>query len=304
MLRLFQRGQNEEHTFNKELRAIGVEVVEVDAASGKQYSFKQQDNQHFSGSMDAAVLGLVEAPKTWHVIDYKTANNTKFKLFEKDGVRETEFKYYAQLIMYMFWSGMERAAIMISNKNDDSIYVERFKASANEARAFIDKAKRVVFSNQAPTKVGDADYYKCHWCDAYDVCHQDKVANTGCRTCCHSTPHQDGSWNCDRHGYHLTQHRDQIDGCGDHLFLPDLVPAKMIQGDTQANWILYEKKDGNVFVNCGIHFKDNDSALIPLPSGAGPVPKYTSDEVRGGFAVLGDPNVEIIREEFGASIRP
>ena len=296
MLRLFQRGHNEEHTFNKELRDIGIEVVEVDSATGKQYSFKQKDNQHFGGSMDAAALGLIEAPKTWHVIDYKTANQKKFTQFEKGGTKNTAPNYYAQLIMYMFWSGMTRAMIMIANKNDDSIYTERFEANASEAKAYIEKAKRIVFTNKPASKIGDASFYLCKFCDAYDVCHQSKVPEDNCRTCCHSTPNVDGTWQCDRHGYDLI-HKDQLLGCGDHLYLPDLVPAKMLKGDTKENWIMYKKENGVKFVNAGTTIRaknfNYDNEVVA---------DYTSTEIKNGFDVLGEEKLEMVRDELGAKI--
>ena len=298
MLRLFQRGHNEEHTFNAELRAIGIEVVDIDETTGEQYKFKQQDNQHFGGSMDAAALGLIEAPKTWHVIDYKTSSDKKFKLFEKQGTKATEPKYYFQLIMYMFWSGMTRAMIMIANKNNDSIYTERFEANASEAKALLEKAKRVVFTNKPSSRIGDAAFYKCKFCDAYDICHQSKVPEDNCRTCCHSTPNVDGTWQCERHGYDLL-HKDQLIGCGDHLYLPDLVPAEMVAGDTKQNWIVYKKNNGAHFVNAGINSITKNFVKPESIDGAA---IYTSEEIKNGFDVLGEEKLEMVRDELGATI--
>ncbi len=293
ILRLFQRGHDEEVKFTRELRDIGVQVVDIDPATGKQFSFHQEDNPHFRGSMDKAALGFIEAPKTWHVVDDKTSNDKKFKLFVENGVKEVEPKYWSQLMIYMFWTGMTRAMIFISNKNDDSIYTERFRYEAKEAKKLVDKAKRVVFSSKPLARMSErSDWYECKFCDAYDICHQSALPNDGCRTCCHSTPGTDGLWRCERHGHDLSDHGAQIEGCDDHLFIPDLIPAEMIGGDTDENWIQYRKPDGSEFVNCGIHcLKEfgTDNA-------------YLSREITAGFKFVGDENVDLIRREFGALI--
>lgn len=293
MLKLFQRGHNEEHVLNKDLRDIGIQVVSEDE-NGNQYSFHQPDNPHFRGSMDAAALGLIEAPKTWHVIDHKTANDKKFKEFKKHGTAKTQIKYWTQLMVYMAWSGMSRAMILIVNKNDDEIYSERFKFDKKEADKLIEKAKRVVFSSKPLTRLSERpDWYECKFCDAYEICHQEALPRDGCRTCCHSTPLGDGTWKCERHGHDLSDHNSQLEGCDDHLFIPDLIPAEMIAGDTDKNWIQYRKKDGTEFVNCGIHCLEEFGT-----DGA-----YLSREIMNGFKMVGDKNVDTIRREFGATLQ-
>src|SRR5690606_8070485 len=77
LLRLFQRGQLEEPVFVKELRQAGVEVWEVDPDTGRQIRIALFGG-HFSGSMDGVALGLLEAPKTPHLLEFKTHNAKSF----------------------------------------------------------------------------------------------------------------------------------------------------------------------------------------------------------------------------------
>ena len=72
MLRLFESGQLAEPRLIANLRAIGVEVSDRDEKGG-QWRFSAVGG-HVGGSMDGAALGLPEAPKTWHVLEFKTAN--------------------------------------------------------------------------------------------------------------------------------------------------------------------------------------------------------------------------------------
>src|SRR5690606_21675374 len=65
LYRLFNRGHREEATFAEELRGIGCTVL-LEDEKGKQFGFVAHGG-HYRGHMDAAILGLPEAPNTWHV---------------------------------------------------------------------------------------------------------------------------------------------------------------------------------------------------------------------------------------------
>ncbi|GIX15396.1 MAG: hypothetical protein KatS3mg118_3355 [Paracoccaceae bacterium] len=71
ILRLFETGQLEEARLVRDLRATGATVLEVDPETGRQFRVEAHGG-HFGGSLDAVALGLLEAPKTWHVVEFKT----------------------------------------------------------------------------------------------------------------------------------------------------------------------------------------------------------------------------------------
>ena len=83
--------------------------------------------------------------------------------------------------------------------------------------------------------------------------------------------------------------------------MPDLVPAKMIKGDTQKNWIMYEKQNGKRFVNSPTR---NDGSLteFPTPEGEDRIFIYSSEEIKNGFDLLGEEKLEMVRDELGARI--
>ena len=55
----------------RNLRRTGATVLEVDPETGRQWRVEAHGG-HFGGSLDAVALGLLEAPKTWHVVEFKT----------------------------------------------------------------------------------------------------------------------------------------------------------------------------------------------------------------------------------------
>ena len=77
MLRLFETGRLEEERLVRNLRRIGVTVLDVDPETGRQWHV-QAHGGHFGGSLDGVGLGILEAPRTWHVLEFKTHNAKSF----------------------------------------------------------------------------------------------------------------------------------------------------------------------------------------------------------------------------------
>jgi hypothetical protein len=89
LLRLFETGNLAEARFVADLRRIGVTVLEVDPATGRQWRLRDASG-HFGGSMDAVALGLLEAPKTWHVVEFKTHSAKSFAKLAAEGVEKAK----------------------------------------------------------------------------------------------------------------------------------------------------------------------------------------------------------------------
>lgn len=228
MYRLFETGDCEEPRMVKDLRAIGCEVHDVDA-NGKQWAISDLGG-HFSGHFDGAGLGIPEAPKTWHVLEFKTCNNKSFNELKKIGVLKSKPQHYAQMQIYMHKTGMKRALYLVKNKETDKLYSERINYDRNFGEQLIELAKRIVFSGQPPERpYGRSDYYLCGWCDAHDVCWGTgekafPVNQVSCRQCCHASPTLDGHahWKCSKHNRSLSS-QDQDKACNKHLLMPGML---------------------------------------------------------------------------------
>jgi hypothetical protein len=198
ILRLFRRGHVEEPHIIGDLRLAGCEVSEG-PEEGKQWRFEAHGG-HFGGSMDAAILGLAEAPNTWHVGEFKTHNKKSFDVLVKDGVEKSKPQHYAQMQMYMLKFGMARAVYIAVCKDDDRYYLELVKYDSYYAGELDDKAARIIFADSPPKKLSERpDYYICKSfrCPHYEICHQgEETKERNCRTCQFSTPLKDGDWVC------------------------------------------------------------------------------------------------------------
>jgi hypothetical protein len=169
MYRLFDTGNHAEARFVADLRAIGCTVHEV-GEDGKQFALSAFDGQ-LSGHMDGCVLGVPEAPKTWHVCEFKTHNNKSFNKLVKDGVAKTKPQHYCQMQMYMGLSGMTRALYLAVNKDNDELYSERVRFNKQEFDALMARADRIIHSTVQPERISEReDYYECSWCPAHSIC--------------------------------------------------------------------------------------------------------------------------------------
>ena len=245
VLRLFETGQLAEERFIENLRSVGVEVHDHDEETGMQYSFTDFGG-HFAGSIDGVALGITEAPKTWHLLEFKTYSEKRFTLLKRHGVQMASPDHHAQVITYMDYMGLKRAFYLAVNKNTDELFSERIKADPSYAALLKEKARRIINAGRPPTRLSeDPAWWKCKCCDHHATCHEVLPPEVNCRTCLHSTP-VDGGWVCEKHKQRLT-YQEQLRGCSDHLYIPELLPGEVI--DAGDDWVQYRQPNGSTLCN-------------------------------------------------------
>ena len=224
LLRLFNRGHEEENRFARDLQMIGVEFVDVDPTTGNQFVYSALGG-HFGGSGDGLARGVPEAQNTPHIVEMKTHALKSFTHLAKHGVQESKPQHYIQMQMYMHWQGFERALYMAVCKNDDQLYTERVKYDQVVALQHIAKAEQIIFSPTPPARMNDdPGFYLCGWCDHKDTCHADKAGALNCRTCISATPLASGGWECDQVKGQLIPEDSMRTGCQAHRYMPELLP--------------------------------------------------------------------------------
>jgi hypothetical protein len=241
MLRLFETGQLEEARLVANLRRVGVTVLEIDPDTGRQWACRD-DTGHFGGSADAVALGLLEAPKTWHLCEFKTHNDKSFQKLKKDKVEKSKPQHYAQMQSYMHLMQLERAFYMARNKDTDEIYNERLSYDAAYAARLLAKAGRIIHAAHPPGRISqDPSWYQCRFCDHAPQCHHGTLPERHCRSCLHSSPAEGGAWNCVFHQCQLTR-AEQESGCEHHRYIPDLVHADQVNIDGET--VIYLLRSG------------------------------------------------------------
>lgn len=244
--RLFETGHLAESRMIANLRMTGATILDRDPSTGRQWLVAEYGG-HFGGSLDALGYGILEAPQTWHVVEFKTHNQKSFTHLQKHGVVESKPMHYVQTQVYMYKMRATRTLYMAHNKNTDELYTERYKLDKQVAEWALDRAKRIIFSAEPPARLSDnADYYICRWCDHLENCHNGAFAEINCRTCLHSTPLTDGTWHCDEHNKLLTVD-EQRAACTRHMYVPQLVDGEPVRADTDG--VLYRMRDGSEWLN-------------------------------------------------------
>ncbi|MFA5715992.1 MAG: hypothetical protein WC998_09640, partial [Candidatus Paceibacterota bacterium] len=257
ILRLFETGFREEARLIKNLRSIGICIYDLDPDSGKQ-NYYSSFGGHYAGSLDGIAVNFPEAPKTWHVVEFKSSSTKEFNKLRKDGIQKSKPLHYAQVQQYMNWSGLDRAFYFVVCKENDSIYAERIYYDPLFAEHLMEKAKRIIFSDTPPERItSSAGNFQCRFCEHNGVCWEKELPEVNCRTCAFVTPEQNGTWTCGRTGKVIEPiNQRRIQDC--HIFIPELVPLKVVDSDPEAGTITYE---GGI-VNGPCHVLSKDLARV------------------------------------------
>jgi hypothetical protein len=247
MLRLFEHGHHAEPRFVAELRMIGAKVEDV-GPDGQQFAV-QACGGHFRGHMDGRATGLPEAPKTPHVLEFKTHNAKSFKTLADKGVREAKPMHWAQMQVYILLAGLTRAMYLAENKDTAELYEERVHLDKPAAEALVARAQRIIDAGAPPLRLSeDPAWYECKFCPFHAQCHGTEAPQVNCRTCAHSTPTVAGAWHCAHHDGEVPL-EFQRTGCADHRFLPPLLERIGKPVDANEAGVAYQAPDGRTFIN-------------------------------------------------------
>ena len=143
------------------------------------------------------------------------------------------------MVVYMDKFGLERAYYICVNKNDDSVYGERLHADKPYAAILSKKAETIIFSPTPLDKQGDSEKSMCcKWCDYKELCWHGALPEANCRTCAHSSAEPDGSWSCAKKTHALSVN-EQLHGCPQHIYIPQLTPWDVVDADPEMGTITY-----------------------------------------------------------------
>ena len=209
MLRLFQRGDDEEIRFISILSKVKVLVENEDVHTHKQFSFSDF-NGHFGGSIDGQVLydgpprAEIDLPVGKGLAEFKTHNTRSFDNLVKVGLISAKLEHYVQLQVYMHYFGLQWALYMAVNKNDDRLYGLVVPYAEETALYYIDRAKAIIEQQTPPKKINESgSWWQCRFCDFKRQCHEGVQLDKNCRSCVHASAVEDSKWYCDLHRDHI-----------------------------------------------------------------------------------------------------
>lgn len=255
-LKRFADGHSGEAVVIDRLRAVpGLEVHDIDE-TGRQFGFTDLGG-HFRGHMDFVVLGIAQAPKTWHVgevkISEKIADLDKAKLAvgEKGALAKWNATYYGQAVLYMDYAGLDRHWTVAASPGVRKWTSARTDADPAHAMVLKNRAESIIFTDNPPDRIGGPDSFQCKWCDFSSVCHAGKAPERNCRSCLNATPERAGGWSCGLNPENLRtlSLKDQERGCPEHRLIPQLVAGEQV--DVRAGAVIYRRPDGSEWADTG-----------------------------------------------------
>lgn len=303
-LRIFELGNILEDEVVRLLKGADFDVWEVDPDTGKQFNFKFLGG-HFAGSADGVIRGIPETQQPL-LLEIKSAKNEKFKELEKlvsessdhnTALKKWNMDYFGQTQCYMPNLGLNYTLFVVYNKNTSALLFLKITPEKFYFEGALGKAERIIESFEPPEssfpnrnwyeikKYKSEHYQAVYWGD-------ELPPSANCRNCRHSLPNTDpnrtdAAWVCKRKSIDIpiTQ---QAQGCGDHNFLPALMPAELIGVYEEDNAVHYRTKEGNEFFNAG----EQDHAENVFSS------KELIVASASGFKNLFDPVSQELRAEF------
>lgn len=240
-LLIFRTGDRWEEVLVADLEAIGVTV-------GGQQDRIRLLSGHVRGKADGRAIGFPEAPKTEHLVEFKSSNDSNFKQIMQHGCKAAKPTHYGQVQIGMHAFGLRRAAYLVVNKNTDERYFERIEYDVDWTLRQLARLERIIMANEPPSRISEnPDFFGCRMCKHHAVCHEDAFPRVTCRGCLHSTAEMsgDGHWSCARFSKPIS-FDEQKAACPAHLTIPAMVPGEIIEVDEDAETIRYKMKSGEI----------------------------------------------------------
>lgn len=220
ILRLFDRGNEEEHRFLRYIRGAGIVALELDPATGKQFRISDHEG-HFGGSLDAILRFVPGWPDEDLLAEFKTHGDKSFQELKKKGLRAAKREHYVQMQIYMHKRKLKAGLYFAVNKNDDEWFVDLVLYDEATAQQYLDRALKIIQINEPPIRISESpNYFACNWCDYQQICQYGAPAAFNCRTCQHVRPvaggGEEGVWHCTCYDVNLTEAQQKM-GCQSRL---------------------------------------------------------------------------------------
>jgi hypothetical protein len=240
---IFRTGDMWEDRMVADLEAIGAEVFD-------QQNRIRLVGGHVRGKIDGKAIGLPEAPKTIHLMEFKSSNTENFKDVQKKGCKESKPLHYGQCQIGMHAEGLDRCGYLVTDKDTDKRYFERIEYDPVYCMRQLARAERIIMMDEPPSRLcNKRDDFRGMFCKHAAVCWAEAWSRVTCRSCLHATPTMDGdaAWNCSRWSKPLSVD-EQKQACGAHLYVPALVPGgEQVDVDEENEVVVYRMPDGTLY---------------------------------------------------------
>lgn len=166
--RTFDIGRVLERLVLDYLAAAGLPLVR----EPKQLSFKDKDVPQLQGNLDALWIKNESPTNPYAVIEIKTARDSSFNVFKRQGLQKWYPIYYSQVQTYMGLSNVKEAYIIAINKDTSELHDELVNFNEGHYQLIRSKALRIINATETPPKINvNPCYFVCRTCVYKSMCH-------------------------------------------------------------------------------------------------------------------------------------
>jgi CRISPR/Cas system-associated exonuclease Cas4 (RecB family) len=162
MTRIWERGNWEEERIIRDLKSIGILVLDQQ---------KEVTVGYAKGHIDGLIEFIPKVSTKPHLFEAKTMADNYWKQCVKNGVKNSNFSYYVQFNIYAYLLHLPRILFVTVNKNNEERHFERLHADYDAAVNYIIRGAEIVEREVPPNKIGGPEWYLCKMCSYKGVCH-------------------------------------------------------------------------------------------------------------------------------------
>lgn len=180
MLRIWALGNKVETLIEDLMKDAGFDLA-TENEKGEQFSFDMGDGR-VRGHVDGIFRGGPKIMEYPNLFEAKSAKNSSFNRFVKNGLASENPSYYAQVQVYQKCMKLLNPALWIMmNKDNSEIYAELVPHNPAFADSLIVKAGRILEATDAgdilPRGFSEKTNWNCKYCDYNDECWKEEGTN-------------------------------------------------------------------------------------------------------------------------------
>lgn len=197
--RIFRDGHRIEEQVVSDLKRAGIEVMEVDPNTGRQWQVKL-----YGGHVAMHADGKITLDGESLLLEIKSMNQSKFTALKNKGVKVSHPIYFDQVQFMLGHFGMLRGKLVAYCKNTSEYHDEEIEFDPFRFSYLCLRAEQVLQGESRRISSTPA-FWECKSCFKRTACWNPGTPEKNCGTCRHSSPFikdTNGAmklWHCARH---------------------------------------------------------------------------------------------------------
>ena len=158
---------------------IEKEVTDLMLESGLTMYLVDEEGDQFGftdGIIGGHCDGIVMVNELAHLLEIKSAKNSRFNTIKKEGVKNAENIYYTQVMIYAEKLELEYVKFIVYNKDTSELYEENLHCDPIEANWALQRGKDICSNDNLPDRrYSHISHFMCKMCNYKKDCWNDSL---------------------------------------------------------------------------------------------------------------------------------